>query len=378
MSQTNIAQAAAVRMTMRFPFWCELYYSMTVRETTPEESVHIQTEATDGRNLWINRSHFEKLSLDEQVCELVHELSHKMFIHPTRQGHREGMKWNIACDYAINAMMVQNGFKIGSDWLYEPKYTGWLAEAIYADLVKEEREGGQPKQMPGNGKRSDLKKPEGSQEAIDKFEQEIQATVDRAIANAKARGDMPGGIEANLMIAYKAAKEPWYNHLHRYMQSLASSNYNWARLNRRTLKTHGVFSPLHLSEALGEVVLWMDTSGSCFARAQQAKFAEHINAILAEAKPKKVVVYYFDTQCYTPEEFEAGAIEIELRPQGGGGTDFRGLFTRAEADGYSPEVGIVLTDMMGPMPSDAPDYPVIWADTVGYKDAPFGEHIVID
>lgn len=373
-----ITEKAAVRLTVRFPFWCELFYSMNVIEVHKDDPLaqQIQTEATDGKNLWVNVEHFGKLKLEEQVQELVHELSHKMFLHATRQGFRDPKLWNVAADYAINALMKQQGFPLGSDWLYEAKYDGWLAEKIYADLVDDERKGNPPPQM--SPKRADLRKPEGTPEQIQQLDQETQAVVDRAIENAKARGDLPAGIEQQTMKAYRAASEPWYNHLHRYMQSLSTSTYNWARLNRRTLRTHGFFSPHHYSEALGDVVLFIDGSGSCFSRAQQAQFAEHVNAIMAEAKPKRVVVYYFDTKTYPPKEYEPGALEIDLVPKGGGGTSFAKIFDQAEADGYCPDVAIVLTDMLGTMPASEPNYPVFWADVLGHVgEAPFGEYCAI-
>lgn len=371
---------AAVRLTIHFPFWVELFYSMDVVEVTKghELEKQVQTAATDGRKLWVNVDHFNSQKLDAQVALLVHEIGHKMFLHPTRQGFRDAQKWNIACDYAINSLIKANGFTIDDDWLYDAKYDGWLAEKIYADLADQERNGIPPPLMPG--KLRDLMQPEGlTPGQVSQQEQETQAVVDRAIANAKARGTMPSGIEQATLETFRAANEPWYNHLHRFMQSLRSSEYNWARLNRRTLRTHGFFSPHHYSEALGEVVIWIDASGSCYERALQAKFAEHVNAIMGETRPSKVVVYFFDTKCYPPTEFEAGSVDISLRPQGGGGTSFRGLFDQAEQDGYAPEVGIVLTDMMGSFPLDEPGYPVIWADIYGRcPPPPFGERIMVE
>ena len=374
-------EAAAVRLTINYPFWAELYFSMDVIELHDGHplSQQIQTCATDGKKLWVYVPFFSKLKLAEQVTILAHELGHKMFLHPTRCGFRDPGMWNVACDYAINSLLTKNGFQFpgvaGKDYLLDAKYDGWLAEAIYADLMKQP----QAQQMPQSLR--DLMEPENlSPEERDQMEQAIQAVVERAVANAKARGDVPKGIDQGLLRTYRASNEKWYNHLHRYMQSLASSEYNWTRLNRRTLRTHGFFSPHHMSEALGDVVLFIDGSGSCFTRAQQAHFAEHVNAIMGEAKPRRVVVYYFDTQCYDAQEQEPGALELDLRPKGGGGTSFVDLFTTAEADGYCPDVAIVLTDMEGTFPAQEPPFPVIWADVDGghHGAAPFGEYLEIE
>lgn len=390
--KNNIASAAAVRLTLRYPFWAELYYSMTVREAVPGDG--IETQATDSRNLWINHAFFSSIPLEQQVAELVHELCHKMFLHCTRRGNRDPKLWNIACDYAINAMMARWGFHIPNDWLLNLRYDGWLAEAIYADLLKKKKQppqsgqgGGQPYpkhgQVPDDQQpelapgRDDIRELQGTPEELAKAEDEVKALVDRAIANAKAMGKLPAGIEGPMAKAFETAREPWYNHLHRYMQSLAVAEYNWARVNRRALITHGMMAPLHYAEALGEVALFIDTSGSCYAAAQQAGFAKHLNAILAEAKPRLVRMFYFDAKVYIGDEIMAGEIDVVTRPRGGGGTDFVPIFKALDDEGIVPEVCIILTDLDGRFPTRAPEYPVVWASTLPaeFGAAPFGETI---
>jgi predicted metal-dependent peptidase len=382
----NVASPAAVRLTIRHPFWTEIFYSMAVIESDGSDGV--ETQATDGRNLWINKAFFQSIPLDQQVAEIVHELCHKIFLHTTRRGQRDPKMWNVACDYVINAMMKNNGFQLGSDWLLDMKYDGWLAEAVYADLVKNEKEqqqkqqgGGQGQGQPGKGTpqlpqgRQDIREPQMTPEEKDKTEDEIKALVDRAIANAKAMGNLPKGMDAGTAQAFKAPGEPWFNHLHRFMQSLAVAQYDWQRINRRALLTHGVFAPLHYSEALGDTVIAIDTSGSCFAAAEQARFAEHLNAIMAEAKPRRIHIYYFDTKVYPGEVVEAGEIDIQTKPRGGGGTSFVPIFEQIEQDGIDPEVAIILTDLYGRFPKDEPQYPVVWANTEPRGEAPFGETI---
>lgn len=371
---TTITESAAVRLTINYPFWSELFYSMEVRETTPEQSKQIQTAATDGKLLWINRAFYAPLPREEQTKILIHELGHKMFLHPQRMGSREPELWNIACDLAINNLMIENKFGLDNTWLQDPQYNGWLAEAIYSDLIAKRRKGQPIPGMPAH--LLDIVRPVTSDPSKD--EQTVQIVVDRAIANAHARGDLPQGIEMAVQRAFRPVGETWYNHLHRYMQAITNSTYNWAKLNRRTLRSHGIFSPLHECEAMGDVLFFIDASGSCFRAAQQAKFADHVNAIMSECRPQRVVVYYFDTKCYPPEESEPGSMEVTLKPRGGGGTDFRGLFEQAEKDGHQPTVAIVLTDMEGLFPDRAPDYPVIWADVIGGNKAPFGEYLVVE
>jgi predicted metal-dependent peptidase len=370
--KTDIATACAVRLAIRHPFWTEIFYSMGIEEATPEQVAGgLSTEATDGRTVWINKAFWTGLTLDQQVTEMVHELCHKMFLHPTRRGTRDPRIWNIACDLAVNSLMKQNGFVFDNTWLYDAQYDGWLAEAIYADLMKNGGAKAKKYQLaPGRG--DVLAPPPMSPEETEKFETEVQAMVDRAVAAAKAYGKLPLGIEKGLVEAYKPKREAWYNALHRYMQSLRTSEYNWARLNRRTLRSHGCFTPLHQSEALGDIVVAIDASGSVYDAASQSNFAGHINAILGEARPRKVYIYYFDTKMYPGEEIEAGTLDFTSRPKGGGGTAFAPIFEQLDEDGIVPEVCIVLTDLEGSFPNEAPEYPVVWA-SIEDHEAPFGE-----
>jgi predicted metal-dependent peptidase len=332
------------------------------------------TAATDGRNLFVNPEWYGKLTLDQKVGLVAHEMCHKIFLHCTRRGSRDPQLWNEACDHAVNTLLKKNGMTLPDGGACDMKYEGWLVETIYKDLVQEQKDN--PKRQGLGQEFMDIKESDMTPEEKERYEVEVKALVERAVANAKAMGRLPAGIDAGIVECFKAPKEAWYNTLHRYMQSLSSSEYNWARLNRRTLRSHGTFSPLHLSEALGDIVLLIDTSGSCYDKAQQSNFCGHLNAILAEARPHKVHVYYFDTRVYPGETIEAGEFDISLRPKGGGGTDFRNLFTAVEEDGVYPEVAIVLTDLCGPF-GDEPGYPVVWASTEDGQ-APFGETIYVE
>ena len=188
------------------------------------------------------------------------------------------------------------------------------------------------------------------------------------------------GIDAFEAVC-EPSKEPWYNHLHRYFQSLSTSEYNWARINRRTLVQHQIFSPSCYSESLGNVVFCIDCSGSVYSAAAQANFAGHVNAILAEAKPNLVHVIYFDDGITRHDELDYGQLDFSTRPKGGGGTSFKPCFEYIEDKGIVPELCIVLTDCYGDYPDEAPPYPVIWASIEenprGYFP-PFGDFIHVE
>lgn len=451
-TKTTITQAAAVRLMLKFSFWSELYYTMTVFEDDT-----IPTLATDGRNLWVNAEYWKSLSLDLKISAIAHEIGHKMLLHSTRRGAREPSLWNAAADYVVNGILAANGFQLGKGWLHDTKYTGWSTEAVYSELEKslpppqpQPQQGGSngegsskgqsqgkggdatgggeddpadnggaqgqsgdqagegsagggeageevPHNLPRGGrgmaaaslpdvtqewldKWQDIAELTGSKEAIEQTERDTIEQVQKAVATAKAHGNGVVGIEAFDTVC-EPSKEPWYNHLHRYMQSLRSSEYSWARVNKRTLVQHGVFAPHHYSEALGEIVVAIDCSGSVFGEAEQANFAGHVNAILSEARPSKVHVMYFDSRITRHDELDYGCLDFDSRPVGGGGTSFVPIFSKVEHEGIVPEMVIVLTDCYGDYPRDTPPYPVVWASVekdVGSYYPPFGEFIHVE
>ena len=62
---------------------------------------------------------------------------------------------------------------------------------------------------------------------------------------------------------------------------------------------------------------------------------------------------------------------------GGGGTDFNPVFDWVAQEGMEPDALVYFTDLCGPFPKKAPDYPVIWCATTK-QEAPFGKTIHID
>lgn len=441
-TRSNVTQDAAVRLMLRFPFWSELYYSMTVYEDS-----ECPTLATDGRNLWVNPTFWGTLTLDLKISAVAHEIGHKMLLHTTRRGSRHPILWNMAADYVVNSILKDNGFVIAPTWLFDPQYAGMSTEEVYSRLEQlaqqskpkgkgkpqpgsgqdrsdpsegegdgEEGEGdgessGQqqakgPGNNPANGKPNpgqgqggnsvtvpgvpqawhdswqDIKDLTGTKEEVGKAEQEFIEQVQKAILSAKACGQGPAGMSAFEDVC-EPSREPWYNHLHRFMQALSVSEYNWAKFNRRTLVQHRVFAPHIYTESLGNVVIAIDCSGSVFNSAAQANFAGHVNAIMAEAKPSKVHILYFDSAISKHEELDPGTLEFHTKPSGGGDTSFEPIFKFVEDNGLAPEVLIVLTDCFGSYPKEPPAYPVMWASICDEREVqgyypPFGEFVYVD
>jgi predicted metal-dependent peptidase len=400
------------------------------------EDENVPTLCTDGHRMWVNPTFFNGLALDYKITAVAHESCHKMLHHCTRGLDFDPRIGGIAADIVVNTLLADNGFKIHPNWVQpEPKYKGWTFEAVYRDLMKNAKtpqpgqggcggmpgqpkppqKGGKPGQpgkddqpsggvgmptpgdQPGEGKGKtpaeevlegmpqqwkdawqDIKKFKGTAAEVENFEQKIEQQVAKAIATAKAMGHAPVGVEMAMDNIRVVITEKWYDHLARYMQALSISEYNWARNNKRYAALYDIVAPDNYMEALGTVIFLVDASGSCYTAIEQARFAEHVNAILGECKPRRVIVAYFDTKVHAEYEMDPGEVEFVPHPKGGGGTSFVEPLEWVEEQDVQPAVVIVLTDMMGTFPMQEPGFPVVWASTMKGIKAPFGELVEIN
>jgi hypothetical protein len=108
------------------------FYAVLVTNVEPVLSHKVPTAATNGKKHFWNPNFVMSLSTDELLFVQCHESEHDARHHGTRRGGRDSVKWNEACDYAINIDLVDE--KIGkppAKALIDPKYRGMSAEAIY-------------------------------------------------------------------------------------------------------------------------------------------------------------------------------------------------------------------------------------------------------
>lgn len=99
------------------------------------------TMATDGKRMFYNPRFLDESDITEPVLEFVvaHEGLHCALGHHARRGDRDHNRWNIACDYAINYMLVEAGMK-RPEWVYyDRRFADFSAEEIYRILEAEEK-----------------------------------------------------------------------------------------------------------------------------------------------------------------------------------------------------------------------------------------------
>lgn len=376
------------------------------------EDPSCKTFWVDGVSLGYNPAFVATLSdLELRGC-LAHEVLHPANGHCWRRGVRDPDRWNQACDYAINPLVLNAGLQLPAGALIDGRFLGKSAEEIYAMLRQEASEQPQPEPQPqpqqdGNGKANgnDPSQPNGqdgkgngtagddaSQARPDFSPGEVRqqpqaqqqtlanewkvATMQAAKA-AQMRGKLPGELSAMVESATRASVD-WRSVLHRFAFEQTRSEYSWALPNRRY--THmGLYLPALHDQSVGDAVFVRDTSGSVFDETQQ-QFGAEIETVFAQLQPRRLFVLDCDTRVTQIQCFERGEA-IELGPiRGGGGTSFRAPFAWLDEQGIAPAFLVYLTDMHGKFPPAPPAYPTLWASTTPLHTIappPFGEAVEV-
>jgi len=379
---------ARVGLLLKAPF----FGNMATRMRLIQSDEWCPTAATNGRDFYYNSKFVEKLSVKNLEFLFGHEVLHCVLDHFGRVGSRDRTLSNIAQDYAVNQILVDErvGEKITQVQIcLDNKYRGMAWEEIYDELwekaekipmdqllkqlgdqldehIKEE----------GPGEESKNGKPSLTKEEAEKIKNEIKEAMIQSAAAAGA-GKVPAAIQ-RLIKDLTEPKMNWRDVLQMSIQSLVRSDYSFSRYNR---KSGVAILPGMMNENTIDVGIAIDMSGSIGD--EDAKiFLSEVKGILDQYQDYRVHLWTFDTEVYNPvvithdnsDEF------YEYEPQGGGGTDFDVNYTWMKDNDVQPKKFIMFTD----------GYPCgswgdeDWTDTLFIvkgnttAEAPFGQTVIYE
>lgn len=360
---TESMTRAKIRLLTRLPFFASLAMRLNyvVDETIP-------TALVNGVEIKYNPSFFDPLSEEEQLGILAHEVMHPALLHHTRRGTRELLRWNKACDYAINPILTDSKIFLPKGALLDPKYKGMSAEEIYELLPPEPASNW----AAGNGfpgGLGDVADYNGSDTPLEERRQ--QMGVVQAYGVAKRMGSVPEGLK-RLIEEMLNPKVHWVVLLLRYLSEMNRSDYTWRKPNR-TYMNQGIYAPSLLNQTHGEMVFSIDTSGSIIQEDLNDAAGE-LNGI-AEIVQNTLYVTYTDAKLQHVDIFYPGD-EIKMNAKGGGGTSFIPPFEYVESEGIEPKLLIYFTDGRCNRFPKEPIYDTLWL-VKGNKsfNPPFGEII---
>jgi predicted metal-dependent peptidase len=401
--------AARTRLILDKPF----LGALAMRLPLVAAGAWCRTTASDARRLYYNPRWIAKLSTAQVQFVLAHEALHCALGHFARRGHRVKRRWDLACDFAVNPLLVEEGLTPPPEAVVPDVYRGMAVEEIYPciddsldnetldDHAWDGEDGGQgasgnqDAQGKGGGSRQEQdaetggatpKAPQGGGEGEggeappllsgrekEQLQQQWQRHLAAAAQRAREAGKLAGAL-ARLAEAALAPRVSWRALLAQYLSQVARDDYSYMRPSRR----EGDMIMPSLRSRAGELVVALDVSGSVNDE-DLAQFMAEINAIKG-AMPVRVTLLACDAALAPdgPWRFEPWQLlELPRRFQGGGGTDFTPVFEWVRNEDARPDALVYFTDADGTFPQAVPDYPVVWL-VKGNHPVPWGRRVVLN
>ena len=347
---------ARVSLLIRHPF----FGNMATRLTLDEAADWCDTAATDGRHFYYNPSFIDSLTVKETEFLFAHEVLHNAFEHMLRKNDRDHKLFNIAADFAVNQILVDE--RIGKqikDTLLDSKYRGKSAEEIYDDLYenapkinmedlldqlldehldgKDDGEGDDEGDRDGKGGK---KRPKLSEAERKKIRDELKESL---IASAQCAGNLPAGI-ARLVESFTSPKMNWRDILRQQIQSSIKSDYTFMMPSKKSFGTPFRLPSLKRDETV-DICVAIDASGSINEKMLHEMLSE-ISGIMQQYSDYSIQIWSFDTKVYNADVFRSdeGRSITEYKVTGGGGTDFVCNFEYMKDNDIVPKTFIMFTD----------------------------------
>jgi len=380
---------ARIKLQSRNPFFSYLSLFVKFRKAKEGEIPEHAGMGVSPDGLLIYKEEFvEKLTDEEVIGVLCHELCHLALLHLIRRGSREKTAWNIACDLATNSMLVQNRFELPKGTLvpigYEQsfdiqgknkkvtieKINEKTAEQIYEEIPElnegEEYEG-------SNGECGFDKHSEGSngkpqsKEKQNELENEWKNRLEEAYIGAKQRGNVPNGLE-RYIDNLKKSQVNWKALLRKYIQATIPNDYTWAKRGKKSRATK-TYLPSVVKEKI-DVCIAIDVSGS-IGKEELTDFVSEIIG-MAKAYQSCISMTLITHECEVRDRWEIRNGNIneikKIKIKGGGGTSFNPVVKYINEKIKGNKAIIWLTDGYAEKIEEKTNYPIIWLLTKGGTD----------
>ena len=398
-----------------------------------------ETAATDGINTYYNPDFCQELDNKELLFIVLHEQMHKAYKHVFVWKHlvkEDPLLANMAMDYVINLQLADLAKATGEKYFKMPTFKEGpkkgepmaLVDEAYRDkntvqvfnILKQKNnppppiprppKGGSgdgndgndhdPKDIPPvNNPSNNSKEEKQYSDEIEELKekmfddhnwdsekeksaeelQEMAEELDRAVRQAaQVAGDAAGVFAATIRELIEV-KTPWEEVLAEFIQNTCKGEdiSTFRRFNRRLLGS-GIYAPSSEGEAIGSIVIGVDTSGS-ICQEDIDRFLSEVKVIVEDVVPEKVHLLYWGTdvvahEIYTEDDYNT--LTDTTKPKGGGGTDPHCVVEYVENNillDSDVECMLLLTDAyVGGLSEavwDSLEYPLLWAVCPdGYKE----------
>ena len=378
--ETKLARART-KLIMDKPFLGALVLRLPMRDADPK---WCPTTATDARHFYYNPDYIDALKLEQVQFVLAHEALHCALSHFARRQHRNKFRWDLACDYAINPILLKDGLTPPPGVWVEESYEGMTAEEIYPLInenntdepmdkhLYEGEQQGQTRETRSNSSGTPQPPPLSDTERQN-LETQWRQRLTGATQQALQAGKL-GGVLARMLEHLLQPQIPWRMLLARYMTTVSRDDYSYARPSRREGKA--IFPSLHSAQL--EIVVALDISGSVTDE-EIARCIAEINALKGQMRAR-ITLLACDAKLATGSPWIYEPWENFTAPPkltGGGGTSFKPVFEYIDTHMQQPDLLLYFTDAVGEFPKMAPTYPMIWL-VKGKGKVPWGQRIQLN
>jgi len=320
------------------------------------------TSATDATSFYYNYDYIDRLSLAQVQFVLAHEALHCGLSHFARRQNRNRKRWDVACDYAVNQLLIGDGLEQPTGTLYEETYDGMTAEEIYPYINEADDEEPMDQHMydgPSDSSTSDSKDIESGQSSStpppplteaerDKLDNQWQQRLASAAQQAEQAGKLDERM-ARLVSRLLRPSVPWRTVLARFMNSTSRIDYNLSRPSQRR-EGDAILPSMHMRKI--DLVVALDSSGS-IGENELNEFISELNAIKGSMNARITLLVCDATLDEDgPWIFESWeSLQLPDSFSGGGTTDFTPVFDWVNSSVMPPDLVVYFTDAKGRFPS---------------------------
>lgn len=412
----NKLAAARTRLILDKPFLGALVLRLPLVAADPS---WCKGASTDAKKLYYNQDYIHALTIQQTQFVLAKQALHCALSHFARRQHRIKHRWDLACDYAVNPLLINDGLKAPPETLIDDGFEGMTAEEIYhyiddldnedSELDKENQDppddqenndpnqdgsdqqpsdsdlnqDPQPQQPSDEGDADDNSSeigdlapqpsalsPQEQEELSVQWQQRLAGAAQQAMQAGKLGGSMARMVDFMLQ-----PKLPWRMLLARYMTASARDDYSYARPSSRR-GDPAIFPSMRSSQI--NIAVGIDISGSVDEK-ELNEFMSEVDAIKANMRARITMLpcdaALAEGAPFVFEPWEQAKFPDQL--SGGGGTDFRPVFDWLALQDQPPDLLVYFTDCCGSFPELEPTFPVIWL-VKGKDKAPWGQRVQLN
>ena len=352
---------AKTKLMLEKPYFGSLVTSIELRVNNNIASINPL-----GDVLEYNEEYLEVLSVNEVSTILANGAMHQALFHSERGEGKVGSVWRLASDYAINDLLVENGFMLPPMANYSSRFERLYAEEIYTTLLIELDLSENDNDPVDEQQTKEFEEQEIPEELI--TQEEYELLLEQLNIKLEKHGDLPKGIE-RFVERKTQPKIAWRDELYRYVNSHAKSDYRMFPPSKKHLY-RGVALPSIYGEEL-KIVVTIDTSASIDDELLES-FLTELYEIMQVFTHYVIELIECDAtiqniQRLTPQE------PLEPSLKGGGGTNFTPVFDHVMQMNEDFKFLIYFTDGKGSFPNYEPNIDVLWVVPKVDGEFPFGE-----